>query len=62
MDISLLNDKEQSFLREPIPWKEATQKILSAASASETDLLKAISTKPSIRDRNDKERLMSGLK
>lgn len=62
VDIGFLNDEEQSFLKEPIPWKEATQKLLGAASASEADLLKAISSKASVRDHDDKERLLSGLK
>ncbi|KAH6610681.1 Apo Saccharopine reductase [Trichoderma cornu-damae] len=62
VDIGLLSDEEQSFLREPIPWREATQKILGAASASEADLLEAISAKPSVRGRDDKERLLSGLR
>ncbi|KAK5995591.1 Saccharopine reductase [Cladobotryum mycophilum] len=62
VDIGFLNDEEQSFLKEPIPWKEATQKILGAASASEADLLKAITSKASVRDHDDKERLISGLK
>ncbi|KAH7019753.1 Apo Saccharopine reductase [Ilyonectria destructans] len=62
VDIGFLSDEEQSFLKEPIPWKEATQKMLGAASASEADLLKAILSKASVRDHDDKERLISGLK
>lgn len=62
VDIGFLSDEEQSFLREPIPWKEATQKMLGAASSSEADLLKVISSKASVRDHDDKERLISGLK
>jgi saccharopine dehydrogenase (NADP+, L-glutamate forming) len=49
-------------LKEPIAWKEATQKILDAASTSEDDLLKAILSKTSFRDHDEKERLISGLK
>ncbi|KAL7790396.1 Apo Saccharopine reductase [Trichoderma ceciliae] len=62
VDMGFLSDEEQSFLREPIPWKEATQKMLGAASASEADLLEAISSKASVSDHDDKERLISGLK
>lgn len=62
VDIGFLSDEEQSFLKEPIPWKEATQKILGAASASEADLLEVISSKASVKGRDDKERLISGLK
>jgi saccharopine dehydrogenase (NADP+, L-glutamate forming) len=39
VDIGFLSDEEQSFLKEPITWKEATQKILGASSSSEKDLL-----------------------
>ncbi|KAI1181054.1 Apo Saccharopine reductase [Nemania sp. FL0916] len=62
VDIGFFSDEEQSFLKEPIAWREATQKILGAASASEADLLATISSKASIRGRADKDRLISGLK
>jgi hypothetical protein len=60
--MGFLSDEEQSFLKEPIPWKEATQKMLGTASSDEADLLNAISSKPSVNGRADKERLISGLK
>jgi saccharopine dehydrogenase (NADP+, L-glutamate forming) len=62
VETGFLSDEEQSFLKEPIAWKEATQKILGAASAGEQDLLKAISSKTSVKDREEEERLVSGLK
>ena len=62
MDIGFLSDKENGFLKEPIAWKEASQKILDAASASEGDLLKAILSKTSFRDYDEQKRLISGLK
>ena len=62
VDIGFLSDEEKSFLKEAIPWKDVMQKMLGAASASEADLLKAISSKPSVRDHDEKERLISGLR
>jgi saccharopine dehydrogenase (NADP+, L-glutamate forming) len=62
VDIGFLSDEEKSFLKEPIAWKEATQKILDAASTSEDDLVKAILSKTSFRDEGEKTRIISGLK
>ncbi|KAM3077041.1 saccharopine dehydrogenase (NADP+, L-glutamate-forming) [Clarireedia jacksonii] len=55
-------DEENSALTEPIPWKEATQKILGASNDSEKDLAWAISGKASFKDNEQKEQLMAGLK
>lgn len=49
-------------MKEPIPWKEATQKILDASSSSEADLLWAISSKMTFKDNDEKNQLMAGLK
>jgi hypothetical protein len=49
-------------LKEPIPWKEATQKIIGATSSSENDLLWAISSKTAFKDNDEKNRLVAGLK
>lgn len=62
VDMGFLSDDEQSFLKEPISWKEATQKILAAKSASESDLEAAISSKAPFKDAEEKTRLLSGLK
>jgi len=62
VDIGFLSDEEQSFLKEPIAWKDATQKILGATSSSESDLLWAISSKTKFKDNDEKSRLVAGLK
>ncbi|GAD99825.1 saccharopine dehydrogenase [Paecilomyces variotii No. 5] len=62
VDIGFLSDEEQSFLKEPIPWKEATQKILAATSSTEKDLLWAISSKTAFKDNDEKDRIVAGLK
>jgi len=60
--VGFLSDKENSALKEPIPWKEATQKILRASDDSEKDLTWAIASKASFKDNEQKEQLMSGLR
>ncbi|PQE29069.1 saccharopine dehydrogenase protein [Rutstroemia sp. NJR-2017a BBW] len=55
-------DEENSALKEPIPWKEATQKILGASNDSEKDLSWAIAGKANFKDNEQKEQLMAGLK
>lgn len=62
VDFGFLNDQEQDFLKEPIAWKEVTKKMVGASSTSEADLLAAISAKPSIKDHESKDRLISGLR
>lgn len=62
VDIGFLSDEEQSYLKESIPWNEATQKILGAASSSEQDLLAAIESKTNLGDEAEKTRLIDGLK
>jgi len=49
-------------LKEPVTWKEATQKIVGASSSSEADLLSAISSKTTFKDADEKNRLVAGLK
>ncbi|KAI0125832.1 Apo Saccharopine reductase [Xylariales sp. AK1849] len=62
VDIGFLSDEDQKFLKEPLAWREATQKILNATSTNENDLLEAISSKTSFKDDGEKKRLVSGLK
>ena len=62
VDIGFLDEKEQSFLKEPIPWKEATKKILGADSSNENDLLWSISSKTTFKNTEEKNRLVAGLK
>lgn len=60
--VGFLSDEENSALKEAIPWKEATQKILGASNDSEQDLTWAISSKASFKDNEEKEQLLAGLK
>jgi saccharopine dehydrogenase (NADP+, L-glutamate forming) len=62
VDIGFLSDEEQSCFKKPIPWKEATQKILSASSSSEEDLIWAISSRTTFKNTEQKEQLLAGLK
>lgn len=62
VDIGFLSDEENSALKEPIPWNEATQKIIAASGASENDLTNAILSKTSFADAQQKEQLLAGLR
>ncbi len=62
VDMGFLKDEPLDFLKEPISWKEATQKILTATSSSEQDLQWAISSKTKFADNDEKERILSGLR
>jgi saccharopine dehydrogenase (NADP+, L-glutamate forming) len=62
VDMGFLSDEAQDFLKEPISWKEATQKILTASSSSEDDLKWAIASKAKFTDNEEKSRIMSGLR
>jgi saccharopine dehydrogenase (NADP+, L-glutamate forming) len=62
VDMGFLSDEEKSFLKEPISWKEATQKILAATSSSEPDLKLAITSKAYFKDTEEKERILAGLR
>ena len=62
VDMGFLDDEAKGFLKEAIPWKEATQKILPATSSSEADLKWAITSKAKFKDTEEKERIMSGLR
>lgn len=61
VDMGFLSDEENVALKEPITWKEATQKILAADSDKESDLKWAISSKAQFEDTAEKDRIMSGL-
>jgi saccharopine dehydrogenase (NADP+, L-glutamate forming) len=60
--MGFLSEEEQSFLKEPITWKEATQKVLAASSASENDLKWAIASKTTFPNIEEKNRILSALK
>lgn len=62
VDTGFLNDEEQDYFKQPIPWKEATQKLLNAPSSSEADLVAAVSSKATFKDDEEKARLIDGLK
>ncbi|TVY91608.1 Saccharopine dehydrogenase [NADP(+),L-glutamate-forming] [Lachnellula willkommii] len=62
VDMGFLSDEAQDYLKEPISWKEATKKILTATSASEEDLKWAIASKAQFKDTEEKERIMAGLR
>ena len=62
VDMGFLSEVEQSFLKEPIAWKEATQKVLAASSASENDLKWAIASKTTFLNTEEKNRILSALK
>ncbi|KAB8289959.1 hypothetical protein EYC80_010286 [Monilinia laxa] len=60
VDMGFLSDEDQGFT-EPISWKEATQKVLSASSSSEDDLKWAIASKAKFESTEEKERILNGL-
>jgi saccharopine dehydrogenase (NADP+, L-glutamate forming) len=62
VDMGFLDDEEKGFLKEPITWKEATQKILGSSSSSKQDLKWAIASKASFKDTEEKERILAGLR
>ncbi|KAI0886034.1 saccharopine dehydrogenase [Annulohypoxylon maeteangense] len=62
VDIGFLNDEEQSYLKEAIPWKEATQKVIGASSSDEKDLVSTILAKATFKDDGEKQRILAGLK
>lgn len=62
VDIGFLEDTEQDYLKTPISWKQATQKILGASSDSEQDLTWAIASKTKFADTEEKNRIINGLR
>ncbi|KAL4871646.1 hypothetical protein BDV12DRAFT_163487 [Aspergillus spectabilis] len=62
VDIGFLSDEAAEYLNSPMPWKEATQKILGATSSSEKDLEWAISSKTAFPNNDEKDRIISGLR
>jgi saccharopine dehydrogenase (NADP+, L-glutamate forming) len=62
VDMCFLSEDEQSYLKEPITWNEATQKVLAASSASEDDLKWAIASKITFPNTEEKNMIMNALK
>ncbi|KAI0428737.1 Apo Saccharopine reductase [Xylaria sp. FL1042] len=62
VDLGFLSDDENSALKEPISWNEATQKIIGASGNGEQDLVSAVTSKASFKDDQQREQLLAGLK
>ena len=65
VDIGFLSEETHDFLKasdKPLSWAEATQKIISASSSKESDLLWAIASKTKFSDNTEKDRIITGLK
>jgi saccharopine dehydrogenase (NADP+, L-glutamate forming) len=62
VDMGFLSEEEQIFLKGPITWKEATQKVLAASSTPENDLKWAIASKTTFPNIEEKNRILSALK
>jgi saccharopine dehydrogenase (NADP+, L-glutamate forming) len=62
VDMGFLKDEPQDFLKEAIPWKEATQKILGSSTSSEQDLKWAIASSTKFSSTEEKERILAGLR
>lgn len=62
VDIGFLSDEPQEFLNSPSTWKEATQKVVGAASSSEEDLVAAVVSKTSFKDDEQKQHVVNGLR
>ena len=57
-----LSMEEQEFLKKPIPFVEATAKVVGAASATEPEILATLSSKVSFSDDKAKARVLKGLR
>ena len=65
VDMGFLSQDAQDYLKpspNPLPWKEATAKILNATSSSEQDITWAISSKHTFADTDEKNRILAGLR
>ena len=49
-------------MKEKIPWKEATQKILGATSSKALDLEWAIKSKTQFKDNDEKDIILAGMR
>ena len=65
VDMGFLSQDTHNFLKPsstPLPWKEATAKVLKSSSSSEQDLTWAISSKTTFKDTDEKHRILAGLR
>lgn len=57
-----LSEDPKPFLKDSIPWKEATQKILGATSSKPLDLEWAIKSKTRFKDNDEKDVILAGMR
>lgn len=57
-----LSAEEKDFLRKPIPFVEATAKIVGATSATEPGIVEALSEKTGFSNPEEKSRVLRGLR
>lgn len=67
VNLGFLSDSPLDFLAtstssSPLPWAEATAKILGASSSSEEDLLSTITSKAKFQSDEEKKRILAGLR
>jgi saccharopine dehydrogenase (NADP+, L-glutamate forming) len=65
VDMGFRSEETYDFLKpsnKPLPWAEATQKVLRASSTQESDLVLAMSSKTKFPNNEEKERIIAGLK
>ncbi|KAF1816750.1 putative Saccharopine dehydrogenase [Eremomyces bilateralis CBS 781.70] len=65
-DIGFLSEEQKDYLdpnsSSPPTWAEVTSKVIGSSSSKEEDLVRAISSKISFRDNDEKERILDGLR
>jgi saccharopine dehydrogenase (NADP+, L-glutamate forming) len=62
VDIGFLSDAPQDFLQTPMAWRDATARVLGAASSSAADLETSICAKTRFADGEQRARLLAGLR
>ncbi|MCJ1371582.1 Saccharopine dehydrogenase [NADP(+), L-glutamate-forming] [Loxospora ochrophaea] len=62
VDAGFLTEEEKDFLKQPVPWKEATAKIIGSSSTSEDDIIWAISSRTQFSNTDEKNRIVAGLR
>jgi saccharopine dehydrogenase (NADP+, L-glutamate forming) len=61
-DLGLLSEDQQEYLKVATPWQEAFAKIVGSSSASEKDLVWAVSSKTEFASTEEKDRIIAGLR
>ncbi|KAJ0162784.1 Saccharopine dehydrogenase [Colletotrichum tanaceti] len=62
VDIGFLKDDEQSYCKELIAWKEVTRNLLGVSSSDEAELIKAVTSKTTFKDNEQRDHILAGLK